>query len=167
MLHLAGVGLEVELLWRFRAGIGTRDLHGPPLDTGIRVASGQPAAAALPCLPAIQAAVDENLREPHFEGPGFPVRGEGGFVVALLFQGDAQVAVGVGQLGGQHQGVPAAVEGVLAPTNADSAGLLPPWTFPTGCATTPGTYLVWVIDETTGRISNLVKETINPNPSCP
>lgn len=62
---------------------------------------------------------------------------------------------------------PNGVEITLSPPmNADTVGKLS-WTFQSACGTAPGTYLLWAIDETTGRISNTVTETITPNPACP
>jgi hypothetical protein len=53
------------------------------------------------------------------------------------------------------------------PMNADATGHLLPWTFPSTCGTPPGNYLIWVVDEATGQISNTVTETVAANPSCP
>ena len=51
--------------------------------------------------------------------------------------------------------------------SADAFGHLPPWAFPTDCGTPPGTYLIWVIDQATGRISNVVTETVTASPDLP
>jgi hypothetical protein len=54
---------------------------------------------------------------------------------------------------------PNGVEVTLEPLNATTDGRIS-WAFPTDANTPTGTYLIWVIDEDTGRISNIVRETI-------
>jgi Tol biopolymer transport system component len=52
-------------------------------------------------------------------------------------------------------------EVTLEPMTATGSGELS-WAFPTASDTPTGTYRVWVVDEATGKISNIVDETINP-----
>ena len=66
----------------------------------------------------------------------------------------------------RHLRQPDGIGIILVPTlPTDSAGSFG-WGFATSCATTPGTYRIWAVDDATGRISNLVTETVTQNSEC-